>query len=384
VFIDPIAEQDVGGRDAMLPAASHASSLQPLLSAWGVSFDPGEVLGDLEQGLTVRVRQDEPPERHIAIVGFGTRSLSEADVITSGLTQITMDTAGILRPKKDSGVRFEPLIRSSTHAAPIPAQRFSQLTDPATLREGFKATGETYTVAARVTGTVKTAFPNGPPAGTPAAAGPAPLASSTKPLNLVVVADADMLSDFLWVRWQNFLGQRTASAWANNGDFVWNALDNLAGSSDLISVRGRASFLRPFERVDALRAAAEDRFLAKQKELEVQLTQTEQKVDALQANRGDPVSTSRPTQAQTILTADQERELQRFQQERLRIRRELRDVKLGLDRDIQALATRLKVIDIVLAPAAFALVALLIAVAARRRRRTAAAASAASLGATSG
>ena len=384
VFIDPIAEQDAGGRGAMLPGASHASSLQPLLSAWGVSFDPGEVLGDLEQGLTVRVRQDEPPERHIAIVGFGARSLSQGDVITSGLTQITMDTAGILRPNKDSGVRFEPLIRSSTHAAPIPAQRFSQLTDPATLREGFKATGETYTVAARVTGTVKTAFPNGPPAGTPAAAGPAPLASSSKPLNLVVVADADMLSDFLWVRWQNFLGQRTASAWANNGDFVWNALDNLAGSSDLISVRGRASFLRPFERVDALRAAAEDRLLAKQKELEVQLTQTEQKLDALQANRGDSVSTSRPTQAQTILTADQERELQRFQQERLRIRRELRDVKLGLDRDIQALATRLKVIDIVLAPAAFALVALLIAVAARRRRRTAAAASAASLGATSG
>ncbi len=334
VFIDPIAEQDAGGRGAMLPGASHASSLQPLLSAWGVSFDPGEVLGDLEQGLTVRVR--------------------------------------------------EPLIRSSTHAAPIPARRFSQLTDPATLREGFKATGETYTVAARVTGTVKTAFPNGPPAGTPAAAGPAPLASSSKPLNLVVVADADMLSDFLWVRWQNFLGQRTASAWANNGDFVWNALDNLAGSSDLISVRGRASFLRPFERVDALRAAAEDRLLAKQKELEVQLTQTEQKLDALQTNRGDSVSTSRPTQAQTILTADQERELQRFQQERLRIRRELRDVKLGLDRDIQALATRLKVIDIVLAPAAFALVALLIAVAARRRRRPAAAASAASLGATSG
>ena len=372
VFIDPIAENDEGeGRTPMLPATASASSLEPLLSSWGVAFDPHEVLGDLEQGLTVRVRQDEPPQRHIAIVGFRSRSLAPGDVITSGLTDVTMDTAGILRPKKDAGVRFEPLIQSSTQAAPIPAQRFAQLTDPASLRDGFKPTGERYTVAARVTGNVKTAFPGGPPAGVPPAAGPAPLAASAKPLNLVVAADVDMLSDFLWVRWQNFLGQRTPSAWANNGDFVWNALDNLAGTSDLISVRGRASFLRPFERVDALRTAAEDRFLAKQKELEAELAQTEQKLDALQANRTDSKPGARASSSALILTAEQERELQRFQGEKLRIRKELRDVKLGLDRDIRSLESTIKLIDIVLAPAAFAGIALLIAALARRRRRAA-------------
>jgi ABC-type uncharacterized transport system involved in gliding motility auxiliary subunit len=380
VFVDPLAEQDAGAGPGMPPGAPRSSSLEPLLSAWGVSFDPTEVLGDLDQGLTVRVREDESPQRHIAIIGFKQHGLAEGDVITSGLTQITMDTAGILRPKKDAGVRFEPLIQSSAHAAPILATRFPQLTDPATLREGFKPTGEIYTVAARVTGNVKTAFPNGPPATVPAGAGPAALTASSKPLNLVVVADVDMLSDFMWVRWQSFLGQRTASAWANNGDFVWNALDNLAGSSDLISVRGRASFLRPFERVDALRAAAEDRFLVEQKELEAQLTQTEQKLAALQASRGQ--SPSSHAGEETILTADQERELQRFQKERLRIRKELRDVKLGLDRDIQVLGSRLKLIDIVLAPAAFALLGVLAAVAARRRRREPAAVHSATVTAT--
>jgi ABC-type uncharacterized transport system involved in gliding motility auxiliary subunit len=329
--------------------------------------------------MTVTLRRGEPPVRHIGILGFDRRSLAEGDVITSGLTEITMDTAGILRPKKDVDVRFEPLIQSSTHAAPIPVQRFAQLTDPATLRDGFKPTGERYTVAARITGMVKTAFPGGPPAGIAPAAGPAPLTASAKPLNLVVVADADMLSDFLWVRWQDFLGQRTASAWANNGDLVWNALDNLAGSSDLISVRGRASFLRPFERVDALRSAAEDRFRAKQKELEQELAQTEQKLDALQSKRGDSSPTS-PASSQVILTAEQEHELERFQKERLRIRRELRDVRLGLDREIQALGSRVKLIDIVLAPGAFALLALLVAVTARRRRRIAAPASSSPIG----
>jgi len=368
VFLDPIAEQDAGAGPMTMPGASRASSLEPLLSSWGVSFDPNEVLGDLERGLTVTVRPGEPPVRDIAIPGFDRSSLAAGDIITSGLTEITMETAGILRPKKDAGVRFEPLIQSSTHSAPIPAQRFEQLTDPSSLRDGFKPTGERYTVAARVTGMVKTAFPDGPPAGAAPAAGQAQLTASSKPLNLVVLADSDMLSDPLWVRWQNFLGQRAASAWANNGDLVWNALDNLAGSSDLISVRGRASFLRPFERVDALRTGAEDRFRAEQRELEMQLAQTEQKLDALQANRGAE-SASRASGSPLILSADQERELQRFQQEKLRIRKELRDVKAGLDRDIQALGGRLKLINIVLVPAVFALLALLLAGAARRRRR---------------
>ncbi len=94
----------------------------------------------------------------------------------------------------------------------------------------------------------------------------------------MVFADTDMLADYLWVRQQNFFGQRMTQAWANNGDLVLNVLDNLAGSADLISVRGRATFTRPFERVEALRRAADDRFRAKEQELEQQLRETESKL----------------------------------------------------------------------------------------------------------
>ena len=366
VFVDPIAEADEGDARQMPPPPGRPSSLEPLLSAWGVAFDPGEVLGDLEHGLPVTVREGEPPVRHIAILALNRDSLNAGDVITSGLTQVTVATAGILRPKKGVDVRFEPLLQSSTRAAPIPAQRLTQLKDPSTLRDDFKPTGERYTVAARVTGMVKSAFPNGAPEGVPPAAGAAPLAASARALNLVVVADVEMLTDFLWVRWQNFLGQRTPTAWANNGDLVWNALDNLAGNNDLISVRGRASFLRPFERVDALRAAAEDRFRSEQRELEHQLSATEAKLQTLQAKRTDPAAGS-PAPS-VILSAEQEREVQRFQKEKLRIRKELRDVQLGLDRDIRSLGSRLKLVNIVLVPAAFAALALLVAGTARRRR----------------
>src|SRR5205814_1373976 len=137
------------------------------------------------------------------------------------------------------------------------------------------------TMAARVSGNVHSAFPAGPPAGVTLPAGQSALKESARPLSLVVFADTDLLSDYLWVREQSFFGQRIAQAWASNGDLVQNALDNLAGSTDLISVRGRASFTRPFERVEKLRRAADDRFRAKEQELEQQLRETEDKLTAL-------------------------------------------------------------------------------------------------------
>lgn len=187
------------------------------------------------------------------------------------------------------------------------------------------------------------------------------LTASRKPLNLVIVADSDLLSDFLWVRQQNLFGQRVAQVWANNGDLVWNALDNLAGSNDLISIRGRATFTRPFDRVDALRRSAEGRLRSKEQELEQQLQDTEQKLAALETGRNES--------SDVLLTPEQERELQRFQHEKLRIRKELRDVRLELDQDIRQLGDRLKFTNIVVVPLLFAGLALLAALWRRRQRR---------------
>ena len=174
-------------------------------------------------------------------------------------------------------------------------------------------------------------------------------------------ADTDMLSDFLWVRTQNFFGQQVAQAWASNGDLVQNALDNLAGSADLISVRGRATFTRPFERVEKLRRVADDRFRAKEQELEQQLRDTEEKLTALQS-KGDKSAAS------LIVTPEQEKEIDHFQDEKVRIRKELRAVRAGLDQEIKDLGHALKVINIIIVPALFAVLALLVAAWRRRRR----------------
>ncbi len=362
-FVDPVAEQDPSGANPSNPmaamAADRSSHLEPLLSAWGVSFDPKQVIGDADHALNVTMRQGEAPVRHLGILGLDASSINHQDVITSGLSEINVETAGFLTPRKGATTTFEPLLTTSADSAPIPASRFAMLFDPASLQDGFHPTGERYAIAARITGRVKSAFPSGPPAGVKPIPGEAPLKASVKPLDLVVVADSDLLADYLWVREQSLFGQRIATPWASNGDFVANALDNLTGSADLISVRGRAAFTRPFTRVERLRAVADQRFRAKEQELENELHQTEDKLSALQSRRNDKTS--------LILTPEQERELGEFQQEKLRIRKQLRAVQLSLDEDINRLGTILKVLNIIVAPALFAIIAL--ALAWRRRRR---------------
>jgi ABC-type uncharacterized transport system involved in gliding motility auxiliary subunit len=362
-FVDPDAQADQSAGNPMQSmGADRASHMGRLLAAWGVGFDPHEVVADRGHALTVAMREGEPPVEDVGFLGLGKSSLSQSDVITSGLSNVNVATAGYLTPIKGAAVKFEPLMQSGTDAEPMPAQRFAMLFDPATLLNGFKPTGQRYTIGARITGMVKTAFPDGPPKGVTLPAGQRDLKASLKPLNLVVFADTDLLSDYLWVREEELFGQRIFAAQAGNGDLVMNALDNLAGSSDLISVRGRAGFTRPFLRVQALQRVADARFHAQEEQLQQELQQTQQQLTLLQSKRND--------KSALILTPEQQQELEHFQAEKLQIRKRLRAVQAGLVSDIDRLGTELKVIDIIVMPGVFALAALLIA--ALRRRRPAA------------
>jgi len=359
-FVDPLAESDQSaGNPMQASAADRASHMEKLLTAWGVDFNPDEVVADRGHALTVAMREGEPPVEHLGYQGLDGSSLSQSDIITSGLSQVNVATPGYLTPEKGAQVRFEPLIRSSADAELMPAQRFALLPDPASLLDGFKPTGRRYTIAARVTGMVKTAFPDGPPQGVTLPPGQRDLKASVKPLNLVIFADSDMLSDLMWVREQNLFGQRIEQAIAGNGALVANALDNLAGSSDLISIRGHAGFTRPFLRVEALQHTADARFHAQEEQLQQELQQTEQQLTLLQSRRND--------KSALILTPAQQAELEHFEAEKLQIRKRLRAVQAGLVSDIDRLGTELKVINIIVMPGIFALGALLLAGLRRRR-----------------
>ena len=172
-----------------------------------------------------------------------------------------------------------------------------------------------------------------------------------------------MLADRFWVVVEEFLGSRIAVPSAANGSFVINALDNLAGSGDLISVRNRGTFTRPFTRVVALRQQAERAYRAKEQELIAQLEETERRlVELEESNQGNDG---------LILTDAQRDELVGFRQERGRIRKELREVRRQLRADIEALESWIKFANIGLVPILIGLGGLATGLAQLRRRRTA-------------
>ena len=192
------------------------------------------------------------------------------------------------------------------------------------------------------------------------------LSESVEDAQIILVADTDMLADRFWVVVQEFLGSRIAIPSAANGTLVVNALDNLTGSGDLISVRNRGTFTRPFTRVVALRQQAERTFRAKEQELIAQLTETERRlVELEESNQGDDA---------LVLTDAQRDELVRFRQERVRIGKELREVRRQLRADIERLESWLKFANIGLVPILIGIVGLLAGVMQVRRRRGAGAA----------
>jgi gliding motility-associatede transport system auxiliary component len=234
----------------------------------------------------------------------------------------------------------------------VPTERVKFMPDPSQLLNGFQPTGESYVIAGRLEGKFATAFPDRKDEGH--------LAEAKDNGVVVLVADTDMLSNRLWVQIQPFFGQKLMNAFANNGDFFVNSVDNLTGSSDLISIRGRATSQRPFTTVEDMRRAAEESFHGKEKELQQKLSDTEKKLTELQ--------TGKSKDQEMILSPEQRAELQRFLDQKVEIRKELRQVRRGLDDKIEALGTRLKLVNIGLMPLLITLLALGFAWWKRKRR----------------
>ena len=365
IFVDPAAEILAGADPTGLGIGGSASSstLDRLFSAWGVNFNTMSVVTDNRYGLSVGGRFQ--PVRHIGLIGLDAEAMSQNDPITSGLNSVNLGVAGYFELADGATAKLTPLLSSSVESEAMPSDRFQFLPDPAELLNGFTPSGKQYVLAARLEGPLKSAFPDGAPAN-PEQQEPINTAlsgahlASTENANLVLVGDVDVLSDRLWVQAQNFLGQRLVTAFANNGDFVINALDNLSGSAALIGLRSRATYTRPFTTVEELRRRADLEFRATEDRLEAELTQTEQRLSELQAARNDGNS--------LLMSPEQQAELQRFLDEQVRIRQELRAVRRNLDADIDRLGTWLKVINIALVPVVLTILALGLAVVRARRK----------------
>ncbi|MBL8698367.1 MAG: Gldg family protein [Alphaproteobacteria bacterium] len=363
-FVDPHAEGEMSRPGPAAQTGQTSSNIPRLLKSWGLELVEGKIAGDRQAARRVnagdaqRVRSVD----YLAWLTLRDAALAKSDVLLAEVQALNFASAGILKPIPDSGLQVTPLVQTSTQSQALDVEPLKFAPDPVALLANFKPSGERFTLVARVRGAIKTAFPEGAPkaekkegeenADKPAPALPAHLAESKEPINVIVVADTDMLEDRFWAQVQEFFGQRLAVPIANNGDFVINAIDHLAGSNDLISLRSRGQSARPFTVVQEIQRQAELAFRAKERALTDKLKETEAKLKELQVKEQGEGA------ARALVTAGQQQAIDQFRAEMLDTRRQLRDVQFDLRRDIQSLETTVRAVNIGLIPALIALFAL--------------------------
>ena len=380
VFADPHADSDPA---SMTPGMATAGgyAFDGLFDAWGIRLRPGAVAADMNLAHRVRTRSNE---RNVIIdypvwLNLRPELYDDTDVVTADLGDALMATAGVLDVVDRDGVTVTPLIVTTEAASVIDPARLGPGADLADLVRDYAPGGERLMLAARISGRFSTAYPDGRPVD--AAAGskdaddaivegdasdvPAHRSQSAKPTDILVFADTDMLRDRFWVTTQNLLGTPLQIPTSANNTLVVNALQNLAGDENLISIRSRGGHSRPFTLLEDVRRQAERQYLQKEHELLDELDRTEQRLTELQ--------TSRTQDQGMILTPDQEAEIERFREQKVRIRTELRAVQRNLREDIERIHSWIKFVNIGLVPLFVAIGGALFAASrhARGRRRDA-------------
>ncbi len=338
------------------------SNPQKLFDAWGVSMDSSKVVGDFSLATGLRNR-DNQPENNPLWLSVRQNNFNSKEIITANLESVLMPLAGALVKAKDSKYDYIPLIQSSSNASLIDG--FKHTMGVEQLRKDFSPDGKKYDLAVMVSGKFKTAFPNGPPMATDKENAskenvqPSGLKEAEKKSNVIIVADSDMLFDGYYVSKQNFLGFNVSNIFNDNLNLLLNSTEMLTGSEALIGIRSRGSFERPFTKVQELEANAQQRWLVREQELVRKVEQTNAKLQQLEQQKD--------ASQRAIISPEQEAEIKGFQEEKLRINKELKVVRRNLRADIESLGTTVKFINIFLMPLLVSLAGILYAIYLKRR-----------------
>ncbi len=371
VFVDANAEIDVPPDGRMV--SPPRSNFNKILKGWGLKMIEDKVAGDLDAARRVNVRAGKKMSvvDYVVWLKLDQKNFAASDAVTGGIRAINMAGAGILEKTGTEGVEVLPLISTGPRAMKIDADKVMRMPDAVGLFRDFKSQDKPLMLGARVQGTVKTAFPDGAPKeasgpdkGKPAKGVPElHLAQSAKPANLIVVADVDMLHERFWADIRQLMGQQLFVPFANNADFVVNALDNLGGSDALIGLRGRAPSARPFTKVQNIRQAAERKFRAKERTLTEKLEDTRNTLRKLERRGG--------TDSASVISAKDKVAIDEIKTQLITTRIELRDVQRSLRKELDSLEALMKFINIGFIPLLLAVGAIVAALIGHIRRKAA-------------
>ena len=359
LFVDPKAESEVSPGPGS-PSTS-VNGIQPLFEKWGIQVPEGRLVGDRSMALRINAGSAARPvpADYLVWLGASGNNMAQDDPVTSQLPALNLASTGFIMRKDDSPLAMEPLISSSRNSSPVDVEEVrGSRPDILGLLDKFEPDGSVYVMAARLTGELTTAFANGPPSRTVEKTSeelardpdPSQLMKSDGPVNIILVADSDLLEDRFWLRKQQFFGREVEESIAGNADFVINALGNLAGSDELLGLRSRGVSQRPFDKVEELQRQAERRFLGKERELQDKLEETRGRIAELEGVRTIKDAVTGELTVKVSLTSEQRVEIEALRREMLSIRKQLRAVQRGLREDVERLESWLQFVNIGLVP----------------------------------
>lgn len=348
-----------------------SSNIPKLLSAWGIEFDTETVVTDRIYGR--KIVRPQTQQHYLSVLDLLKNSFDKDDIITSQLNAVTMVFAGAFKGTPADGLTKTVLVQSSEDSSLMNAVLAN---NPQYLAKRFKADGKKLDLAICLTGKFKTAFPDGPPSKTQeekkennknsdsskktAKSSNDFLKESKNKSAVILIGDSDLLLDDICVRVQSFLGQRLITPLNDNINLCQNITDYMGGDKDMIGIRCRAVVSRPFERVKKIQAIAEQKYQSKINEAEQELRTTQNKLNELQRNKKN-------RDQRFILSPEQKKELKKFQEQQVKIRKDLKTFRKELRKDIDSLEIKLKWFNIAAIP--FLIIIFGIGIALQRKKK---------------
>jgi ABC-type uncharacterized transport system involved in gliding motility auxiliary subunit len=374
-FLDPLPMMDTKEQNEMLGSMPNTgSSLDKLLKAWGLSFDTSKVVADMNYKMQLAGRNGQPQDAPavMAVTGDG---LNSDDIVTSQIDNVWLPYAGAFTGTPVQGLKESVMIRSTKDSQLVDGF-MAHLSGENVMKE-FKPSGIQYALAVRLTGKFKTAFPGGPPEDKkednktdaekkdgdkkPDEKKNVDFLKETKADNTVIlVGDADMLYDRVALQPMQTLFGTAYSPANGNLSFAQNAIEQLTGDSNLIGVRSRATVSRPFTRVKAIEAAANEKFQSEIKQLEDSASEAQRKVNELQQQKKDK-------DQRFILSPEQQTELANLRKQEVETRKHLKQVQKNLRKEVVSLQNTVKWVNILAVPIAVMASGIVIAVIKRKK-----------------
>ena len=356
VFVDPYAyfDQTMPAMPGMPPPAS-SSTLPRLFKAWGLEMDPGKVVSDV-------VFASGGGSRYTpTVLSLNRTAFSRDDVVMASIETLLYAFGGAFQVTPVEGLRAEALVSSSPNSMLVDSGNATKSGDEAT--KSFEPAGKAMPLALRLTGTFKTAFPDGLSVADKPVPGTPKLRQSSSENSVLLVADVDMLADGAAVDVQEVFGRKIVVPSNGNLALALGMVEQFAAGDELISLRSRSAAFRPLTVVRELEAEAQKQYFGQVQQLESELQKTNEKLQELQKSQGDGNG--------QILSTEQQAELERFRKTVAETRLALRDVRRQLRQDAESLVFWTKLANIALMPLLVALAGLLVALVRSRRTRAA-------------